>query len=433
METEVLNGMLILKFNMIQTIALGVAMYYFGVLVRKLLPFFVKLSIPASVIGGLTAAILGAFLQSQNIVAFQFDSTLQNVLMIMFFCTIGMNASYKLLINGGVLIFVFWGICAIAVLLQNLTGIYISKLFGINPLLGIISGSVSMIGGLGTAGTFGSFFENSFGVNGAMTAGLTCATFGMIAGSALGGPLSEWIIKRRKIITPNLEKMQDQFISNTGDRSSDYEEVGALAEEEGVITAPSYDEEEDLVSGHRLMRTLSWILMSIGIGSALSYYFSKVGILLPAYLVAMIVAVTFRNIGDFSKWFEIDTKAVGMISDISLAIFVAMAISTLNLRQLSDLALPIFVMLIAQMILVVLIAYFFVFKLLGKDYESTVMSAGFVGFGLGATPNALANMQTLSSKHGTAVKAFFVVPIVSAFLIDFTNALLIMFFANLFK
>jgi ESS family glutamate:Na+ symporter len=432
MDTEVVNGVLTLKFNMIQTVALGVVMYYFGVLIRKILPFFVKLSIPASVIGGLTAAILGAVLQAQNIVSFQFDSSLQSVLMIMFFCTVGMNASYKLLMKGGALIFTFWGICALTVILQNLAGICVAKLFKMPSLLGVICGSVSMIGGLGTAGTFGHFFENSFGVNGAMAAGITCAMFGMIAGSALGGPLSEWIIKKRKIVTPNLE-MHNQIVSNTGDSSSDYEEVSVLVEEEGVIAVPPYDEEEELVSGPRLMRNISWIIVSMGIGSALTYYFNKVGILLPAYLLTMIVAIFFRNIGDASKLFDMDTKAIGMISDISLAIFVTMAISTLNLNQLAGLAIPIFVILIVQMVLVLFIAYFFVFKLLGKDYESVVMSAGFVGFGLGATPNALANMQTLSSKHGTAVKAFFVVPIVSAFLIDFTNALLITFFSNLFK
>ncbi|MDR2066704.1 MAG: hypothetical protein LBP57_02560 [Endomicrobium sp.] len=432
METEIINGVLTLKFNMIQTIALGIVMYYFGVLMRKVFPFFVKLSIPASVIGGLTSAVLVAVLQTQNIISFQFDLTLQSVLMIMFFCTVGMNASYKLLINGGVLILAFWSICALAVILQNLAGVCIANLFGMHPLLGLICGSVSMIGGLGTAGTFGNFFETSFGLNGAMAAGMTCATFGMIAGSALGGPLSEWIIKKRKIVTPHLE-MSNQIVSNTGDGSSDYEEVGVLAEEEGVIATPSYDEKEDLVSGPRLMRNISWILVAMGIGSTFSYYFNKIGILLPAYLVTMIVAVLLRNIGDVSKLFEMDTKAIGMISDISLAIFVTMAIGTLDLRQLSGLALPIFVMLVIQMIIVILIAYFLVFKLLGKDYESTVMSAGFVGFGLGATPNALANMQTLSSKHGTALKALFVVPVVSAFLIDFTNALLIMFFANLFK
>ncbi|MDR0618002.1 MAG: hypothetical protein LBG23_04530 [Endomicrobium sp.] len=432
METEVISGMLTVKLNMLQTVTLGVVMYYFGVLARKILPFLVKMSIPASVIGGLTAAILTAFLQTQNIVSFQFDSTLQSMLMIMFFCTIGMNASYKLLMNGGVLILAFWGICVIAVALQNLAGIGIAKMFDMYPLLGIICGSVSMIGGLGTAGTFGSFFENSFGINGAVTAGITCATFGMIAGSALGGPLSEWLIKKHKIITPHSE-MHNQVVSNTGDRSSDYEEVGVLAEEEGIIAVPSYNEEEDMVSGPHLMRNISWVLVAMGIGSSLSYWFNKVGILLPAYLITMVVAVIFRNVGDLSKIFEIDTKAIGMISDISLAIFVTIAISTLNLGQLSGLAFPIFVMLVIQMIIVILIAYFLVFKLLGKDYESTIMSAGFVGFGLGATPNALANMQTLSSKHGTAVKAFFVVPVVSAFLIDFTNALLIMFFTNLFK
>jgi ESS family glutamate:Na+ symporter len=430
METEVINNLLILKFNMIQTVALGVVMYYFGVFIRNKVRFFVKLSIPASAIGGLTIAVLAAFLQYNNIIAVYFDAALQEILMIMFFCAVGMNASYKLLINGGLLIAAFWGICALTVMFQNLVGIFAAKFFGVDPLMGIICGSVSMIGGLGTAGTFGSFFESTFGVQGATVVGIACATFGMIAGSALGGPLSEWIIKRHRITTPHAELLS-KHKSNIGDQSSDYEEVGVLVQEEGVLPLPS--EEDGVVSGYHLMKNLSWVLVAMGAGAVISFYFNKAGIVLPAYLVTMVIAILFRNLGDISKLFEIDTKAIGMISDISLAIFVTMAISTLNLSQLVGLAGPLLLMLSVQMIAIVVIAYFLVFWLLGKDYESTVMFAGFVGFGLGATPNALANMQTVSSKHGHAVKAFFVVPIVSAFLIDFTNAIIIMFFVNMFK
>ncbi|GHT61168.1 hypothetical protein AGMMS49531_07870 [Endomicrobiia bacterium] len=316
-----------------------------------------------------------------------------------------------------------------AAIFQNVVGILVAKFFGMNHLMGIIGGSISMIGGLGNAGTFGVLFENTFGVDGAVVAGITCATFGMIAGSALGGPLSEWIIKKHKITTPHAELIS-QSENNTGDKSSEYEEVGTFAQEEGFI--PSYSEEkvEDVISGPHLMKNLSWVLVAMGFGSVLSFYFNKAGIILPIYLATMIIAVLIRNVGDVSKLFEIDTKAVGMISDISLAIFVTMVISALNLKELTNLALPLLLMLVIQMIAVVLMAYFLVFKLLGKDYESTVMAAGFVGFGLGATPNALANMHAISAKHGAPVKAFFIVPIVSAFLIDFTNALIILFFAK---
>ncbi|GHT35432.1 sodium/glutamate symporter [Endomicrobiia bacterium] len=429
METEVINGLLTLKFNIIQTVALGVIMYYFGVFIRSKVHFFVRLSIPASAIGGLTVAALTAFLQSQHILALHFDTVSQDLLMVMFFCTVGVNASYKLFRSGSLSIIAFWVICTVAAIFQNVVGILVAKFFGMNHLMGIIGGSISMMGGLGNAGTFGVLFENTFGVNGAVVAGITCATFGMIAGSALGGPLSEWIIKKHKITTPHAELIS-QSENNTGDKSSEYEEVGTFAQEEGFI--PSYSEEkvEDVISGPHLMKNLSWVLVAMGFGSVLSFYFNKAGIILPTYLATMIIAVLIRSIGDVSKLFEIDTKAVGMVSDISLAIFVTMVISALNLKELTNLALPILLMLVIQMTAVVLMAYFLVFKLLGKDYESTVMAAGFVGFGLGATPNALVNMHAISAKHGAPVKAFFVVPIVSAFLIDFTNAIIILFFAK---
>lgn len=429
METEVINGLLTLKFNIIQTVALGIIMYYFGVFIRSKVHFFVRLSIPASAIGGLTVAALTAFLQSQHILTLHFDTVSQNLLMVMFFCTVGMNASYKLFRSGSLSIIAFWGVCIVAAIFQNVVGILVAKFFGMNHLMGIIGGSISMIGGLGNAGTFGVLFENTFGVDGAVVAGITCATFGMIAGSALGGPLSEWIIKKHKITTPHAELIS-QSENNTGDKSSEYEEVGTFAQEEGFI--PSYSEEkvEDVISGPHLMKNLSWVLVAMGFGSVLSFYFNKAGIILPIYLATMIIAVLIRNVGDVSKLFEIDTKAVGMISDISLAIFVTMVISALNLKELTNLALPLLLMLVIQMIAVVLMAYFLVFKLLGKDYESTVMAAGFVGFGLGATPNALANMHAISAKHGAPVKAFFIVPIVSAFLIDFTNAIIILFFCK---
>jgi ESS family glutamate:Na+ symporter len=431
METGVVNGLLTLKFNMIQTVALGVIMYYFGVFFRNKVHLFVKLSIPASAIGGLSTAFLVAFLRYKNIIGVHFDLTLQSMLMVMFFCTVGMNASYKLLMNGGLLIIAFWVICAGLAILQNIVGVLFAKVMGINPLLGIISGSVSMMGGLGTAGTFGNFFENVFGINGAVEAGVACATLGMIVGSALGGPLAEWVIRKHKLTTPHAELI-GQSESSTGDQSSDYEEVGAFAQEEGMLPDP-LEEKEDFINGPHLMKNLSLVLVAMGLGSAISYYFNKTGLLLPSYLITMLVAVFFRNLGDFSKLIKIDTKAIGMISDVSLAIFVTMAIMSLNLSHLVELAFPLLIIMLIQVILVLIIAYFGVFLLLGKNYEAVVMSAGLVGFGLGATPNALANMQTLMLKHGETTKAFFVVSIVGAFLIDFTNAILIMFFVGIVK
>lgn len=427
MKTTIVNGLLTLHIDMIQAAALGVIMYYFGVWVRKRIPILVRLSVPAPAIGGLLIAFLVAFLQAKKILGVTFDGTLQSVLMIMFFCTVGMNASYKLLLKGGLMIVGFWGVSTLVAVIQNFAGVSIASIFGLDPLMGIVAGSVTMIGGLGTAASFGPLFEEQFGVVGATTAAVACATFGMVAGSLLGGPLAEWIIKTHKIKTPNSVPVSNKELSGA-------EEVGGLAQEEGVV---AIEEAEDLVSGPHLMKNLSFIVIAMGVGSILTVYINaylkQFDTTLPVYLGAMIAAVIIRNVGDATKTYEIDTKAVGMISDISLAIFVTMAINSLKLWQLVDLAVPLLMMILAQVTLLLLMAYLLVYWLFGRDYDSTVMAAGLMGFGLGATPNAMVNMQAVTEKYGYSARAFFVVPVVGAFLIDFTNAWTITFMANIFK
>lgn len=415
METTVVKGLLTLKVDMIQAAALGVIMYYFGVWVRSKIPILVRLSVPAPALGGLLVAFIVAFLESNQILGVSFDGTLQGVLMVMFFCTVGMNASYTLLLKGGLMIAGFWAVSTLVAVLQNILGISIASAFGLDPLMGIIGGSVTMVGGLGTAGAFGPLFETEYGVKGAAAAGIACATFGMVAGSLLGGPLAEWIIKTHKIKTPHAAVVEGVDRHKTGADVAFQEEV------EPSFTSP------------HVMKNLGWILIAMGIGAAISLYLKKAGITLPGYLGAMIAAVVIRNIGDATKAYEIDTKAVGMVSDISLALFVTMAINSLKLAQLVDLAVPLLAMMLAQCVVLLFLAYFLVFWLFGRDYDATVMAAGLMGFGLGATPNALVNMQAVSAKYGYAVKAFFVVPIVGAFLIDFTNATAITLMANFFR
>jgi ESS family glutamate:Na+ symporter len=206
MERVLVNGIWQFKVDMLQAAALGAIMYYFGVWVRSKVPILVKFSIPAPAVGGLTVSIITAILHANGIVQFAFDNTLQTVFMICFFCTVGLNASYKLVFKGGLMVAAFWGVSAVVSVLQNAVAIPIAIGFGLNPLMGIMGGSVPMIGGLGTAGAFGALFEDSYGVTGALSAGIACATFGMVAGSIIGGPLGEWILRARKIIVPNAQK-----------------------------------------------------------------------------------------------------------------------------------------------------------------------------------------------------------------------------------
>ncbi|MDR1030862.1 MAG: sodium/glutamate symporter [Treponema sp.] len=427
METVFVNGILQLKFDILQAAALGAIMYYFGVWIRLKVPVLVRFSIPAPAVGGLPIAIIAAILQANGIVHFVFDSTLQQVFMICFFCTVGMNASYKLVLKGGLMVLAFWGVSTLVATIQNVVGIPIATTFGLSPLMGIIGGSIPMIGGLGTAGAFGALFEDEYGIQGALSAGIACATFGMVAGSLVGGPLGEWIIKFHKIKTPNAMKNLN-LVDNEVKQEAMLEEIGGIMQDAGQSA-----EEEDTVSGPHLMKNLAWVLVATGIGSALTNYLKKAGITLPPYLGAMVVAIIVRNIGDKTGKYTIDSKAVGMIGDITLALFITMAINSLQLWQLINLAVPLLVMMLVQVLLILVIAYFLVFRLFGKNYDSAVMASGLCGFGLGATPNALVCMQAITSKYGHSEKAFFVVPIVGSFLVDVSNASVISIMAGFFK
>jgi ESS family glutamate:Na+ symporter len=430
MEMIFVNGILQLKFDILQAAALGAIMYYCGVWIRSKVPVLLRLSIPAPAVGGLPVAIIAAILQANGIVHFVFDSTLQQVFMTCFFCTVGMNASYKLVLRGGLMVLAFWGIATLTATTQNIVGIPIALGFGLNPLMGIIGGSVPMIGGLGTAGAFGALFEDEFGIQGALSAGIACATFGMVAGSLVGGPLGEWIIKFHKLKTPNTPQKVN-IIKTEAEQDAILEEVGEIAK--GTETPNINTEEEDKISGPHLMKNLAWVLAATGFGSALTYYLKKAGITLPPYLGAMFIAIVIRNIGDKSGKYAIDSKAIGMIGDISLALFITMAINSLQLWQLINLAVPLMMMMIMQVVLILIIAYFLVFRLFGKNYDSAVMASGICGFGLGATPNALVCMQAITSKYGHSEKAFFVIPIVGSFLVDITNASVIALMTDIFK
>jgi ESS family glutamate:Na+ symporter len=342
-----------------------------------------------------------------------------------------MNASYKLVLRGGLMVLAFWGVSAGVSVLQNAMGIPIAGIFGLNPLMGIIGGSIPMIGGLGTAGAFGALFENDYGVSGALSAAIACATFGMVAGSLIGGPLGEWILKAHKIKTPNQIKKLS-LINTESEQDAVLEEVGAITKQQTSADAANVDE-ENKVSGPHLMKNLAWVLIAVGFGSAVSFYLKKAGITLPPYLGAMFIAIIIRNVGDKTGAFIIDSKSIGMIGDITLALFITMAINSLQLWQLVNLAVPLLVMMAAQLVVIVLIAYFLVFRLFGSNYDSAVMASGLCGFGLGATPNALVCMQAITDKHGYSEKAFFVVPIVGAFLVDISNASVISIMAGFFR
>jgi ESS family glutamate:Na+ symporter len=404
MESTVLDGLLIYKLSLVQTVALALIVYFIGSFIRNKIPVLVRLSIPAPVIGGLLFAGISTFLRMQGILGFELDSTMQNVLMIMFFCTIGMGASVTLIKQGGRPLIMFFVLAVILAVLQNIVGIALAEITGINPLFGIISGAVTLMGGLGTGGAFGPLFEE-WGVQGATAAAIACATFGMVAGSLMGGPLGEALLKRF--------------------------DVQGLASESVVDS--EMQKEEEHVTGDGLLATLAFVAVAMGLGAILSFYFTKEGITLPGYIGAMIMAAIVRNTGDITKSYKIDNAALGVISDISLAVYLTMAINGLRLWELIHLALPLLIILVGQIALMAIFCWFVVFFVMGRNYDAVQTSVGMVGFGMGATPNALVNMASLAEKYGPAPKAIMIVSLVGAFLIDFANALIITGMASFFR
>lgn len=406
-DLKLANGVWILKLSMIQTVALAIITLYIGEFIKKHSSFLQRVCMPAPAIGGLPFAFILAFLNYNKILVVNFDSSLQSFLMLAFFTTIGLMASLGVLKKGGIGILFFWLICTAWIVVQNAGGMLVAKLMGIHPSFGILAGSVSMIGGLGTAGAFGPYFENTLHIQGATTAAIAAATFGMVAGTLLGAPVGERIIKMHSVKTP---MTHPELLKADG------------------IDIDEADEETKRFDYHTLMNTIAWVGLALGVGTIVSHFLSFITPL-PAYIGSMITAAVIRNYGDMTGAYKINSAALDAVSNVSLGIFVTMAINSLKLAQLIDLAIPLLAILALQMALIVLFAYI-IYWLFGRNYDSTMLGTGAIGFGLGATPNALVNMLSLADKHGPSPKAWLIVSLVGAFLIDFTNAFLITFMAK---
>ena len=384
-----------LELNMIQTLALSIAVFYLGSYLKKKISVLDKFCIPAPVIGGLIFAIVNLILRLTGTVELTLDVTLQSPFMLVFFTTIGLGASFKMIKQGGKGVF-FFSIAAISlVVFQDILGIVVAKAIGANPLLGIISGSVTMTGGHATGATWGATFENAYGLTGASATAMAAATFGLVCGSLLGGPIGKRLIKKN-----NLTPESYEFVASTTVKEED-------------------------VNFKSLFDTLSIIFICMGIGTILEYYFSKLGSTLPQYIYPMIVAAIVINFGEKTKTFKINTTCTDILGNIGLNVFLSMALVNLQLWQLKETAGPLLILLFVQAMLMAFFSYFITFRLMGKDYDAAVISSGHCGFGMGATPNGMANMDAITTKFGASPKAFFVLPVVGAFFVDILNSLII--------
>jgi len=393
-------------FNLdaIQTLALAVIILLIGEFLRKRIKVLEHFCIPAPVIGGILFSIIALIGYSSHAFTFVFDESLKNIFLIAFFTTIGFTASLKLLKKGGIQVFIFLLISMVLVIVQNVLGISLAKMFGLHPFIGLATGSTPLVGGPGTSAAFGPLFEQA-GVQGASTVAMAAATFGLVMGSLTGNPIAKRLIEKH-----NLHK--------------------EASTNENVMTLT--DQVKNL-NGDSLLSSAIIIVIAMGLGSLISKWFVSLGWTFPPYIGGMLAAALIRNAYDlFNK--ELIHEEIEVIGNISLSFFLSMALMSLKLWQLASLALPMFVILFVQVVLMAFFTYFVVFKVMGRDYDAAVMASGTCGFGLGSTANAMANMETLVTKYSRkAPRAFFAVPLVGSLFIDFFNAFVITFFMNMYS
>jgi ESS family glutamate:Na+ symporter len=397
----------VIYFDMIQTVAFAAFLLAIGSRLCRKIGLLNKYNIPAPVVGGLIFAFISWGLMTADI-SFRFDTTLQNPFMICFFTTIGMGASMRLLKEGGKKLVTFLLVASVLLVLQNIVAWGLSIVTGLDPLLGLLSGSITMSGGHGTGATFANYFIQEFHTDGAMEVAMAAATFGLVSGSLIGGPVA-----RRLILKKNLKPID----------AADAELDAAAADFEAEEHAP--------IKHDDVLRTILQITICMGIGSVLYAFFVRIGVRVPTYLFALFVGIVVRNFADSSKLYRVNAHLVDLVGAVSLSLFLAMALMSLKLWQLVDLAIPMLIILAGQVLLMLLYATYITFHLNGRDYDAAVLAGGHCGFGLGATPNAIANMQAITNKYGPAPRAFFLVSIVGAFFIDIVNAFVIQGFVTL--
>ncbi|MFO3717278.1 sodium/glutamate symporter [Anaerococcus sp. ENR1011] len=392
-----------LELDMLQTLSVAVIVYLLGVFIRNKISLFRKYFIPAPVIGGIIFSVLSLIFTKYLNFTISLDTTLQDFFMNIFFTTVGFTVSVKILKQSGKQGLVLGIIAVILLVFQNLIGVGLTKVFNIHPQLGVAMGSTAMSGGVGSAVAFGPTFEANGALN-ATTIGTAAATFGLLMGSLVGGPVAKRLIDKYQLKSAYTNKE----IKND-------------------------DVNKEIVTDNvKIFNSAISILIAAGIGTVVGKILNMTGVTFPYYVGCLFGGAIVRNLSDINL-FEIRMKEIDMIGSVSLNLFLSLALMSLDLQALVSLALPMIVILLSQTIFMMLYASFVTFKAMGKDYEAAVMVAGHCGVGLGQTPNAIANMSAIINQNGPAPNAWFVLPVITVVLINLANPLIITFFINMFS
>lgn len=413
MNFEIYKDLLNIELSLIATTALACVLLMLGYFVRDKVSFFEKFCFPAPVIGGFIFALLAWGFKLTDTVAFKMDTALQGPFMLVFFTTIGLGGSLTLIKKGGKALIIYLLVCWSIAIIQNAFGVSLATLLGIHPLMGVAAGAVSLEGGHGSAAAFGPLMED-VGAKGAAVVAIAVATFGLISGSLTGGPLANWLIKKNNL---KIESTSDGY-------EMSYDEIVVKEQSKEEITSKEFLK----------MLTVIGVIMVFGIlFTGLVDSFKIKNLAIPGYVGAMFGAIILRNLNDKIHFIKLNSKIIDLLSDITLGLFLTMAMMSLKVWELSGLALPLIIILVLQVILLVLIAVFVLFPALGRDYDAAVICAGLMGHGLGATPNAVANMGAVSEHYGVrSEKAFLIVPLCGAVLVDMVGIPCIVWFINYF-
>jgi ESS family glutamate:Na+ symporter len=373
-----------------QSAGVGAAVLVLGLFLVSRSKFLKRYCIPAAVIGGFLFSIFSFILYSANVIEISFTDTVKDISMMVFFCSVGFLASFAMLRSGGKIVVILICLMFLLISLQDALGIGCATACGLDPKYGLALGSISLTGGHGTAAAYGEILVNDFGLTGADVVAVASATFGLMIAGFMGGPLAKRLVVKYDL-KPKAEDIEEEV------------------------------DTEGFTDKYRFLHGMIVILICIGLGTIINMLLKSANITIPAYFGGMIMAFIVRNIAEYKK-FELPLKEIEMIGWIGLSMFLSMALMAMKLWQLADLALPMVLTLVLQTVLLVLFVYFLVFRLTGKNYESAALCAGVTGFGMGATPNAVANMQALTDQYGPAPMAYFVIPLMGGVFLDIINA-----------
>ncbi|NRB77033.1 MAG: sodium/glutamate symporter [Verrucomicrobiales bacterium] len=401
-----------------ETLILAILTLFLGKLLNSRVKFFRTWNLPEPVVGGVLVSLIFALIYFVSGKETQFDLSARDSLLLVFFTTIGLNARFATLVKGGKPLLILLVVAVAYLVVQNITGVIVAKISGLPGAVGVLGGSVSLSGGHGTAIAWTPAFQSQYGINAAGEIGIACATFGLILGGVIGGPIGNFLITRNKLKSEHLD--QDHLVGIPSKSTS----------EESTLENRDYDR----ITVDGFLSSLLVISIAFGIGTEIDGLLRRFTSLeLPNFVTCLFAGILLTNLVGVRmkrvKW-PAETASLAFISELSLGLFLALSLMSLQLQSLLELAGPIVILLAAQVVVMALWAIFVVFRVMGRNYAAAVMAAGYCGLGLGATPTAIANMSAITKKCGPSPQAFLLLPLVGAFFIDIANAFVIQFFLD---